>query len=69
MTRDDINKALQEASLGGKYKCKKTSVDGSIDRAMGSETNMIHDENNNPVFDCGWVDWKNRIREFILSQQ
>lgn len=69
MIRDDINEILQDAGLGDKYKCRKNFVDGSIDREIDAESNVIHDQDNNPVFDCGWVNWKNRIAEFILSQQ
>jgi hypothetical protein len=68
LTRDSINEILVSKGLGDKFKCKKILVDGSIDREIDGESNVIHDQDNNPVFDCGWVDWDNRLRQFINSQ-
>ena len=69
MIRDDINKILQDTGLSDKYKCKKVFVNGSIDRRLDAESNVIHNQNNIPVFDCGWTNWKNRTNEFVLSQK
>ncbi len=41
---------------------------GSIDKENDGESNVIHDQDNSPVFDCGWVDWNNRLKQFINSQ-
>lgn len=67
LTRDSINEILAIEGLGDKYKCKKVLVDGSIDREIDGQSNVIF-EGDNPVFDCGWADWTNRLKQFINSQ-
>lgn len=66
MTRDSINLVLLEAGLGGRYKCRKVFIDNHPKYA---ESNVIHDQNNNPVFDCGWVGWERKVQEFIKGKQ
>jgi len=68
MIRDDINEILRNAGLGDKYKCKKAFVDGSVDRDIDAESNVIY-SNDTPKFDCGWVNWKTKSTEFVLSQE
>jgi hypothetical protein len=68
MIRDKINGMLEDNNLGEKYKCKKVFVDESIDRTIDSESNIIYNNQNIPVFDCGWAEWENRTNEFISSQ-
>ncbi|MFM6312547.1 MAG: hypothetical protein ACKPGB_30635 [Dolichospermum sp.] len=62
LTRDNINEVLLSAGLYGRFKCKKIFIDYD---SVNAESNVILDHNENPVFDCGWKEWKSRIQEFL----
>ncbi|MFM5928224.1 MAG: hypothetical protein ACKO9U_19160 [Dolichospermum sp.] len=62
LTRDNINEVLLSAGLYGRFKCKKIFIDYD---SVNAESNVILDHNENPVFDCGWKEWKGRIQEFL----
>ncbi|MFM6012500.1 MAG: hypothetical protein ACKO99_17930 [Dolichospermum sp.] len=62
LIRDNINEVISKAGLYGRFKCKKIFIDYD---SVNAESNVILDHNENPVFDCGWKEWKSRIQEFL----
>ncbi|MFM6309784.1 MAG: hypothetical protein ACKPGB_16235 [Dolichospermum sp.] len=62
LIRDSINEVISKAGLYGRFKCKKIFIDYD---SVNEESNVILDHNENPVFDCGWKEWKGRIQEFL----